>query len=105
MDGASKLKNLNQNEKILFFDEFAVYDRPSMFYGWAEKNTRPKIPSNEKRKRHKVNGLLSVDAFTGEEYLQLKLKAKTLCYSKSVNMLEYSIGLLLFYLKFKTYLL
>ena len=39
-----------------------------MFYGWAEKNTRPKIKSNEKRKRHKVNGLLSVDAISGEEY-------------------------------------
>lgn len=61
----------------MFFDEFAVYDRPSMFYSWAEKNTRPKIPSNEKRKRHKVNGLLSVDACTGEEYLQLKSKAKS----------------------------
>lgn len=48
-----------------------------MFYGWAEKNTRPQIPSNEKKKRHKVNGLLSVDAISGEEYLQLKSKAKS----------------------------
>ena len=48
-----------------------------MFCGWAEKNTRPKIESNEKRKRHKVNGLLSVDAISGEEYLQLKSKAKS----------------------------
>lgn len=48
-----------------------------MFYGWAEKNTRPKIKSNEKKKRHKVNGLLSVDAISGEEYLQLKSKAKS----------------------------
>ncbi|MEL7420926.1 MAG: transposase, partial [Cyanobacteria bacterium J06555_3] len=54
-----------------------VYDRPSIFYGWAEKNTRPKIKSNEKRKRHKVNGLLSVDVISGEEYLQLKSKAKS----------------------------
>ena len=54
-----------------------MYDRPSLFYGWAEKNTRPKIKSNEKRKRHKVNGLLSVDAISGEEYLQLKSKAKS----------------------------
>lgn len=61
----------------MFFDEFAVYDRPSIFYGWAEKNTRPKIKSNEKRKRHKVNGLLSVDAISGEEYLQLKSCAKS----------------------------
>ena len=54
-----------------------MYDRPSLFYGWAEKNTRPQIKSNEKKKRHKVNGLLSVDAVTGEAYLQLKAKAKS----------------------------
>ena len=54
-----------------------MYDRPSMFYSWAEKNTRPQIPSNGKRKRQKVNGLLCVDARTGEEYLQLKSKAKS----------------------------
>lgn len=48
-----------------------------LFYGWAEKNTRPKIKSNEKRKRHKVNGLISVDALTGEEYLQLKANSKS----------------------------
>ena len=54
-----------------------MYDRPSLFYGWTEKNTRPKIKSNEKRKRHKVHGLLSVDAISGEEYLQLKSKAKS----------------------------
>jgi transposase len=60
----------------VFFDEFAVYDRPSLFYAWAEKNSRPEIPSNE-RKRNKVNGLLCVDAVSGEEYLSLKPKAKT----------------------------
>lgn len=54
-----------------------MYERPSIFYGWAEKNTRPNIPSNEKKKRHKVNGLLSVDASTGEEYLQLKSQARS----------------------------
>ena len=47
-----------------FFDEFAVYDRPSLFYAWAEKNSRPQIKSNE-RKRNKFNGLLCVDAITG----------------------------------------
>ena len=31
-----------------------------------------------------------------------RLHRKTLCYSKSVDMLKYSIRLLLFYLKFKT---
>ena len=47
-----------------------------MFYAWAEKNSRPEIPSNE-RKRNKVNGLLCVDAVNGKEYLRLKPKAKT----------------------------
>ncbi len=47
-----------------------------MFYAWAEKNSRPQIPSNERR-RNKVNGLLAVDAITGEEYLRLKERAKT----------------------------
>lgn len=64
-------------EKILFFDEFAVYDRPSMFYAWAEKNTRPEIKSNEKRKRNKLNGMLCVDAVSGEEYLKFREKSKT----------------------------
>ncbi len=66
-----------EKEKIVFFDEFAVYDRPSIFYGWAEKNTRPQVPSNERGRRNKLNGMLAVDAFTGEEYLKLKEKSKT----------------------------
>jgi transposase len=63
-------------EKLTFFDEFALYDRPSLFYAWAEKNSRPQVPSNERR-RNKVNGLMSVDAVTGEEYLKLTERAKT----------------------------
>jgi hypothetical protein len=34
------------------------------------------VPSNERR-RNKVNGLLTVDVETGEEYLKLKERAKT----------------------------
>jgi hypothetical protein len=41
----------------VFFDEFAVYDRPSLFYGWAERNTRPEVKSDE-RTRNKLNGFL-----------------------------------------------
>jgi DDE superfamily endonuclease len=48
-----------------------------MFYGWAEKNTRPQIPSNEKGRRNKLNGMIAVDAITGEEYLKLREKSKT----------------------------
>lgn len=47
-----------------------------MYYAWAEKNTKPQVPSNEKRKRNKVNGMLAVDAVSGEIYLQLRSVAK-----------------------------
>lgn len=51
-------------------------DRPSLFYGWAERNTRPEVASDE-RTRHKLNGLLCIDAHRGEEYLRLRPQAKT----------------------------
>lgn len=44
------------------------------FYAWAEKNSRPQVPSNERR-RNKVNGLLCVDAVNDQEYLRLKERA------------------------------
>lgn len=72
-----KLQAKQAKEKIVFFDEFAVFDRPSMFYGWAEKNSCPQIPSNEKKRRNKLNGMLAVDVVTGEEYFKLKEKSKT----------------------------
>jgi DDE superfamily endonuclease len=61
----------------VFYDEFAVYDRPSLYYAWAERNSKPEIPSNEKRKRNKVNGMLCVDAVSGQLYLQLQAHSKT----------------------------
>jgi transposase len=48
-----------------------------MFYGWAEKNTRPQVQSNEKKRRNKINGMLCVDAVSGEEYLKFREKSKT----------------------------
>lgn len=48
-----------------------------MFYAWAQKNTRPQIPSDERSRRNKLNGMLCVDAVSGEEYLKLKEKSKT----------------------------
>lgn len=44
--------------------------------GWAERNTRPEVKSNE-RKRNKLNGLLCVDALSGEEFFRLSPQAKT----------------------------
>jgi hypothetical protein len=64
------------DERTVFFDEFAVYDRPSLFYGWAERNTRPEVSSDE-RTRHKLNGLLCVDALSGEEFFRLSPRSKT----------------------------
>ena len=66
------MESKKEKEKIVFFDEFAVYECPSIFYGWAEKNTRPEVPSNEKGRRNKLNGMISVDANTCLEYLKLK---------------------------------
>jgi hypothetical protein len=60
----------------VFFDEFAVYDRPSLFYGWAERNTRPEVKSDE-RTRNKLNGLLCIDALSGEEFFRLSPGSKT----------------------------
>ena len=34
---------------IVFADEFSVCEKPTAYYGWAEKNTRPKVPTNEKK--------------------------------------------------------
>ena len=71
------MRQRKRGEKILFFDEFAVYNRPSTYYGWAEKNTRPQVPSDESKQREKLNGLLAVDAVSGEEFLRLVPTAKT----------------------------
>ena len=70
------MESKKEKEKIVFFDEFAVYERPSIFYGWAEKNTGPEVLSNEKGRRNKLNGMISVDANTCLEYLKLKEKSK-----------------------------
>ena len=40
-------------------------------------NTRPEVPSDERKKRNKVNGFLSVDAISGKEYLILSPNSKT----------------------------
>jgi hypothetical protein len=45
-------------ERILFFDEFTVSNRPNTYDGWAEKNTRPEVSSDESKNREKLNGLL-----------------------------------------------
>jgi transposase len=34
---------------IVKFDEFSICEKPSSYYGWAEKNTRPRYVTNEKK--------------------------------------------------------
>lgn len=34
---------------IVKFDEFSVCQKPSSYYGWAEKNTRPTFVTDEKK--------------------------------------------------------
>lgn len=34
---------------IVFADEFSVCEKPTSYYGWAERNSRPKVPTNEKK--------------------------------------------------------
>ncbi len=70
------LQTRTEQERIVFFDEFSVTNRPTTFYGWARVNTRFKVPSNEKKKRERLNGLLAVDAQTGHEYIHLTPTAK-----------------------------
>ncbi|TAF49237.1 MAG: IS630 family transposase [Oscillatoriales cyanobacterium] len=76
VNAVKKLETVHEHERIVFFDEFAVYDRPSLFYGWAERNTRPEVKSDES-KRNKLNGMLCVDAISGEEFFRLSVGAKT----------------------------
>ena len=71
------LQTRAEQERLVFFDEFSVTNRPTTFYGWARVNTRFKVASNEKKKRERLNGLLAVDAQTGQEYIQLTPTAKT----------------------------
>lgn len=38
----------DERTAVVKFDEFSVCSRPSPYYGWAEKNTRPKVSTDEK---------------------------------------------------------
>lgn len=53
-DLQNRLDNKTDDEVHLWYDEFSVSTRPQASYGWAEKNTSPTIPSNEK----KENGIM-----------------------------------------------
>jgi len=33
---------------VITFDEFSISSKPGNYYGWAEKNTRPRVKTDEK---------------------------------------------------------
>ena len=39
---------------VVKFDEFSVCEKPTAYYGWAEKNTRPKFTTNEKKENEQT---------------------------------------------------
>lgn len=34
---------------VVFADEFSVCEKPTPYYGWAKRNTRPRVKTNEKK--------------------------------------------------------
>ena len=36
---------------VITFDEFSISTKPTNYYGWAERNTRPRIKTDEKNER------------------------------------------------------
>ena len=48
-DLKTTLLNPKEGQAIIFSDEFSVSQQPSTYYGWAEKNTRPRVVTNEKK--------------------------------------------------------
>ena len=47
-DLKTTLLEADDKTAIVKFDEFSVCEKPTTYYGWAEKNTRPKVVTNEK---------------------------------------------------------
>lgn len=49
VDLQNRIDNKTDDEVYFWYDEFSVSTRPQASYGWAEKNTTPTIPSDEKK--------------------------------------------------------
>lgn len=43
------LLKADKKTAVLKFDEFSICEKPSSYYGWAEKNTRPVYVTDEKK--------------------------------------------------------
>lgn len=45
----------DQKTAVVKFDEFSVCEKPSSYYGWAQKNTRPKVVTDEKKENEPMD--------------------------------------------------
>jgi transposase len=45
------LLTADEQTAVVKFDEFSVCEKPSSYYGWAERNTRPVVVTDEKKER------------------------------------------------------
>lgn len=61
---------------VVAVDEFALKSSTDTHYAWAEKNTAPALPSDEKH-REKLNGFLAVDLESGNTTVHFQKQAKT----------------------------
>lgn len=61
---------------MIALDEFALQSVPYTHYAWAKKNTKPRLPSDERR-RQKLNGFLTVDVQRGTTYVDFKKQSST----------------------------
>jgi len=43
------IMNVDDKKAVVKFDEFSICEKPSAYYGWAEKNSRPKFVTDEKK--------------------------------------------------------
>jgi transposase len=49
IDLKETLFEANEKKAVLKFDEFSICQKPSSYYGWALKNTRPRFITDEKK--------------------------------------------------------
>lgn len=48
-DLKNSILQANEEHVVIKFDEFSISEKPTSYYGWAEKNTRPKVVTDEKK--------------------------------------------------------
>ena len=63
------LKNDEIGVQKVFFDECSMTNCGTIFYAWGKKNTRVRVYTRQ-RKKKRLNCFVSVDAVTGEEYIE-----------------------------------